>query len=114
MRTLVAAAGAAAALAGCAAPVYDGRYAQNEGWREGRVEKVAAASELGSRHSYDCRYRNSGLGKDAPGRFAVVVIESMGRHRHHVVPVVTGKEPRVGDEVLTNYLGCEPPVARAR
>lgn len=103
---------AVAALAGCASrPVFEGGRAWNDGWREGQVEKIGSAAELGYRHSYDCRYREGGAGREAVGLFAVVAVQNMGRHRHHVVPVEAGKEPRVGDRVLTNWRGCQPPVA---
>lgn len=110
----LAAIAAAAALSGCAAPpVFEGGRAWNEGWREGEVEKIGAARELGYQQSYDCRYRNGGAGRDAPGRFAVVAVRNMGKHRHHVAPVEPGKEPQVGASVLTNWRGCEPPTARS-
>lgn len=104
----------AATLSGCAStPVFEGGRAWNEGWREGKVKEVAAASELGYRHSYDCRYRKGGAGRDAQGRFAVVGVQNMGKHRHVVAPVESGKEPAVGSEVLVNWRGCEPPIARS-
>lgn len=103
---------AVVAVAGCAShPVYEGGRAWNEGWREGMVELVGTAPELGGRRSYDCRYRNGAEGR-AQGRFAVVVFQNMGSTRHHVVPVESGKEPRVGASVLTNWRACEPPIAR--
>ena len=112
MRSVAFAALAALGLAGCASnPVYEGGRAWNQGWREGKVEKVASAPELGYRHTFDCRYRAGGPGRDATGVFAVVGLQNMGRHRHHVVPVEPGKEPRVGDQMLTNHRGCEPPIA---
>jgi len=105
---------AAVALSGCAStPVFEGGRAWSQGWREGKVEKVATASELGYRQSYDCRYREGGAGREAPGLFAVVGVQNMGRHRHHVAPVEAGKEPVAGAPVLTNWRGCEPPVARS-
>lgn len=110
----LAALAAAAALSGCAsAPIFEGGRAWNEGWREGKVEKVGAASELGYRQSYDCRYRDGGAGREAPGRFAVVGVQNMGRHRHHVAPVEPGKEPGMGAQVLTNWRSCEAPIAGA-
>ncbi len=106
--------GAAAALAGCASnPVFEGGRAWSDGWREGKVEKVGSAAELGYRQSYDCRYRDDGAGRDAPGRFAVVAVQNMGKHRHVVAPVEPGREPKEGDQVLTNLRGCAPPIARA-
>jgi hypothetical protein len=105
---------AVAALSGCAStPVFEGGRAWNEGWREGKVEKVGAASELGYRQSYDCRYREGGAGREAQGRFAVVAVQNMGKHRHVVAPVESGKEPAVGSEVLVNWRGCESPIARS-
>lgn len=100
-------------LAGCASrPVFEGGRAWDQGWRDGKVEKVAAASELGYRQTYDCRYREGGAGRQAAGRFAVVGVQSMGRHRHHVVPVEPGKELAVGTDVLTQPRGCEAPIVR--
>lgn len=111
---VLAAAAALAAVAGCAStPVFEGGRAWNEGWREGKVEKVGAASELGYRQDYDCRYRDGGAGRDATGRFAVVAVQGMGKHRHVVAPIESGKEPRVGARVLVNWRGCEPPIARS-
>lgn len=102
-----------AALGGCASrPVFEGGRVWNEGWREGKVERVGNASELGYRHSYDCRYRNDGAGRGAKGRYAVVAVRHMGRHRHLVTPVEPGKDPPVGSEVLVNWRGCESPIAR--
>jgi hypothetical protein len=113
MRAATLAIFAGAALAGCAStPVYEGGRAWDEGWREGKIEKVAEAAQLGYRHTYDCRYRDGGSGRKAEGRFAVVGVQSRGRHRHHVVPVEPGKEPAVGQEVLTQVRGCEPPIPR--
>ncbi len=104
---------AVAALAGCAStPVFEGGRAWNDGWRDGKVEKVGNASELGFRQSYDCRYRNDGAGREATGRFAVVAVRNTGKHRHVVAPVEAGKEPVVGSEVLVNLRGCETPIAR--
>ena len=106
---------AAASLVGCASnPVYEGGRAWNEGWREGKVEQVGFARELGYAQNYDCRYRNGGAGREAPGRFAVVGLQHMGRHRHHVVPVDEGTVPLVGDQVLTRPDRCDRPVQRGR
>ncbi len=106
---------AVASLAGCAShPVFEGGRAWNAGWREGEIEVVAPAAELGYRQTYDCRYRGGGAGRQAQGRFAVIGIQSMGRHRHHVAPIIEDKAPQVGQQVLTNHRGCEPPIARGQ
>jgi hypothetical protein len=105
---------AAVVLAGCAShPVFEGGRAWSEGWREGKVEKLASGAELGYRQTYDCRYRNGGAGREAAGRYAVIGIEVMSRHRHHVVPVEPTREPQVGSNVLTNLRRCDPPVESA-
>lgn len=94
-------------LAACAArPAFEGGRAWEEGWREGTVEKVGPAADLGYRQSYDCRYRN-GDGRDASGQFAVVGLRNGGNHRHHVVPVTAGNEPAVGARVLTKWRSCD-------
>lgn len=108
---------AVAALGGCAStPVFEGGRAWDQGWREGEVRKVGEASELGYRRSYDCRYRDDDddAGREARGRFAVVAVRNIGRHRHVVAPVESGKEPAVGSEVLVNWRGCESPIARSK
>lgn len=103
-----------ASLVGCSTPVFEGGRAWNEGWREGKVEKVAFASELGHRHSYDCRYRDDvGTGSTGDRRFAVVGLHDVGRHRHHVVPVGL-TEPPIGASVLTNLRDCGPPIVVLR
>jgi hypothetical protein len=111
---LLLALAAVAVLAGCASkPVFEGGRAWNEGWRDGKVENVGSASELGYRQSYDCRYREGGAGRDAQGRFAVVGVQNMGKHRHVVAPVESGKEPQIGAPVLVNWRVCETPIARS-
>lgn len=107
----ILAAVAAAALVGCASnPVYEGGRAWNDGWRKGKVEQVGSARDIGYPQNYDCRYRHGGLGRREPGLFAVVGIRNMGRHRHHVVPLVGDTVTHVGDQVLTRPGRCEPPV----
>jgi hypothetical protein len=103
-----------AALGGCSSmPIFEGGRAWDEGWREGEVEKVGNAAELGYRHSYDCRYRSDGAGRQVEGRFAVVAVRNRGEHRHVVAPIEAGKEPQVGAPVLVNWRGCEPPIVRS-
>jgi len=116
MRTgLLAALASAVLLVGCAArPLYEGGRAWSEGWREGEVERVGTASDLGYRQSYDCRYRDGNKGRESDGRFAVVALRDSGGHRHHVVPVSSAKEIPVGSRVLTNHHGCDAPVPLTR
>lgn len=114
MRASIFLAIAATALVGCAAsPVYEGGRAWKAGWREGKVEKIGTASELGHRTSFDCRYENGGLGHEARGQFALVGIMALGRHRHHVVPVESGDVPQIGAPVLTKWRSCEFAIARS-
>jgi hypothetical protein len=45
------------AATGCASSVYEGKYSWDDGWRKAKVVRVSQASELGSRHVSDCRFK---------------------------------------------------------
>lgn len=100
----------AAALTGCALPVFDGKYDYRDGWREGLVEKIGSAQDLGGRLSNDCRFK---LPEEARVGTQFAVLEILGgftRHQHHVVPLDPRDHVRIGDRFLTNILGCGVPL----
>lgn len=95
----------------CASVVYEGKYSWKDGWREAKVEKIGLASDLGDRSFFDCRHKMAP--GQASGRFAILGLQHMGRHRHQIAPLDATWEPAKGDEVLTNVRRCESPVARS-
>jgi hypothetical protein len=99
------------ALVGCASSIYEGKYAWEDGWREAKVEKIGLASDLGDRSYFDCRQKMTPA-EVSTGRFAVLGLQHMGRHRHQIVPVDPAAQPAKGAEVLTNVRRCDAPVAR--
>lgn len=94
-----------AALSGCASAVYEGKYAWDEGWREAKVVRLAAASELGGRHSSDCRYR-APQGVAPADRYLVVSYRDMSRTRRAVVPVAPADSFVSGQPVYVNVREC--------
>ncbi|MEJ7931453.1 hypothetical protein WG922_15870 [Ramlibacter sp. AN1015] len=110
MRTRLAALLAAALVAtGCASSVYEGKYAWDSGWRKGKVVRVAEASQLGGRHSMDCRYKMDRQ-ELAATRFVVVAVRGVSRTRRAIVPLAAGSpEPAPGDLVYAkcSHLQCE-------
>ncbi|MBL0422534.1 hypothetical protein JI739_19465 [Ramlibacter sp. AW1] len=97
---------AALAVSGCASSVYEGKYAWHDGWRKGKVVRVAEASQLGGRHAMDCRYK-MGPQELAGTRFAVVAVRGAGRTTRAVVPLAAGSpEPASGDLVYANVRTC--------
>ena len=101
---------AALAAAGCAAPVYEGKYDWHEGWREARVVKVGKSAELGGRHSFDCRYRKE-VAQLPTAQFIVLSYENMSRTRRSVVPLHQGENFRPGDLVYLKLRSCDVPLA---
>ena len=99
-------------LCGCAeAPVYENKYAYEEGWRTGKVTHIVGSTEaIGERSSKDCR-----LGLRAEGHgartFARVSVQ-WGRYFHTIVAMVPQDERlAVGDEVYVDYSDCGKEIA---
>lgn len=98
----------AAAASGCASSVYEGKHAWDEGWRRAVVVKVGQASELGGRHSSDCRYKLTPEQVASFNRFVVVSFLEMSRQRRGVLPIAANApEPKPGDLVYANVLLCD-------
>jgi hypothetical protein len=99
-------------VSGCASSVYEGKYAWEDGWREAKVEKIGLAADLGDRTYFDCRHKIPPE-QSSTGKFALLGLQHMGRHRHQIAPVSPAREPAKGDDVLTNVRRCDPPIARS-
>lgn len=90
-------------IAGCASSVYEGKYAWEDGWREAEVVRIAPASELGGRHTNDCRYGHS----PAPAqRYAVVSFRTVSKRSRAVVPIAADSRLAAGDLVYANVREC--------
>lgn len=92
-------------LSGCASSVYEGRYAWDEGWREAKVVRLGAGSELGGRHSTDCRYSDAQRAR-LTDRFAVLSYRHVGRERRAVVPAPLAEQLHPGERVYANIREC--------
>jgi hypothetical protein len=92
-----------AVLSGCASSVYEGKYAWDDGWREAKVLRIAAGSELGGRHTHDCRYKKSAVPSQ---RYAEVAVRMAGKDRRAVVPVADDTRLATGDAVYANVREC--------
>lgn len=103
-----AAAAVALLLGACAmqGPVYEDRYAYDDGWRSGRVTHVVASDErIDERSSKDCR-----LGARADGHgartFARVSLQ-WGRYFRSIVALVPANaRVAAGDEVYVDFQDC--------
>ena len=99
---------AALAATGCASSVYEGKYAWDDGWRKAKVVRVSQASELGSRHFADCRYKLDRSQATPTDRFVVVSFADMNTQRLGVLPVAaTGPDPIPGETVYANVRRCD-------
>jgi len=93
-------------LAACAGPVYEEKYAYDDGWRIGKVTHVAGADErIDERSSKDCR---PGLRADGHGArtFARVSLQ-WGRYFRSIVALVPeNQRVAVGEEVYVDFQDC--------
>ena len=88
------------AVTGCASSVYEGTYAWDDGWRKATVVRVSQASELGSRHFADCRFKLDQSQSSPTDRFVVVSFADMNRQQLGVLPIAaSGPDPIPGETV---------------
>lgn len=103
-------------LAGCST-IYEGKYAYDEGWRLGEIEKIGAPADLG-RFGALCRQRRDLSAAYPP--VAVVRFDfgtTAGRYMHsshklqHVVVQLSLDSPLKKDaHVYVNIRDCEQPL----
>jgi hypothetical protein len=97
--------GLAAALAGCAGPVYEGQYAYDDGWTVGHVVEVGPAQSILERGAKDCR--PGAIAQGLGGRTFARVAYHRGHLYRSIVSVVRpGDRLVVGDPVYVNYQDC--------
>lgn len=99
------------ALAGCASPRYEDKYAWSEGWRKAEVVSVQTAAELERPRFYTC-VRNAGAEQSATTSFAVVKYRQFSRTQRWAVPVEPGHALAAGQAVYVKVDDCSTqPVA---
>lgn len=108
-RTVLVALGAAF-LGGCTT-LYEGKYDIEQGWREGTVVNVGAASAMTKAVTGDCRSSASAQ-QVATGRFATLTYRWMGRTLGRIVLLEPDVGIKAGDPVYVNVLSCATPLAR--
>lgn len=92
---------AAALIAGCAATVFDGRFAWRDGWREGVVNAVGAEDDMRQRYAQRC-----GAEAKEAARFARIRFIEMGKARMQTVAVPRDSALQVGDLVYVKVFDC--------
>ncbi len=95
---------ASAALAGCATPVYEGRFAWSDGWRTGVVERIGLDELAQRRYEWQCGF--------SPPRqpvevFAVVRWREVGRVRWRVAAYRESASIELNSAVYVNVRNCE-------
>lgn len=91
------------AATGCASSVYEGKYAWVDGWRKATVVRVGPASELGGRHTYDCRFTLKPEQFSPSDSFVVVSFADPSRQRRAVIRLAaTAPDPMPGELVYAN------------
>lgn len=98
--------GLAAALAGCAAPVYQGKYAYDDGWRIATVRDIGTGYSLISTAGRDCR-EELPPEKVARSEFARVTFTSARVLHNDIVAVAPGKKIEVDDHAFVNMSRCD-------
>jgi hypothetical protein len=98
--------GVAASLAGCAAPVYEGKYAYADGWRLAKVTQVGNGYALIANSTRDCR-EELPPEKVARRKFARVTFTSARNFHADIVPVAPGSPVEEDGQAYVNMDRCE-------
>lgn len=96
---------AIAPIAGCAAPLYEGRYSYDEGWREAIVTEVGIGAATRTTAMKDCRAE---IPHEAAQRrrFVRVVYQYARHQRSLIAPGADADSLRPGDVVYVNTSDC--------
>ena len=98
--------GLALALAGCAGPVYEGKYAYDQGWRLGKVTDVGTGYALIAHSTRDCREELEPE-KVANRTFARVTFTSGRKFHADIVRIAPGSRVEVDGQAYVNMDRCE-------
>ncbi len=92
---------AAVLISGCAATVYDGRYAWRDGWRAGVVNAVGEDDAMRHRYAQRC-----GAEAKQASRFARIRFVEMGKARMQTIAVPKDSALQTGDPVYVKIFDC--------
>lgn len=95
-------------LVGCANNIYEGRYAWDDGWREGTVAAIGVGAELAAEATKNCP-STDGM-TQASGRYATIQYKKMGRSAWRTLPIPTESLWKTGDLLYINVQNCENPL----
>lgn len=98
--------GAAVVLSACAAPVYQGKYAYDEGWRMAKVTDVGSGYALIANSTRDCR-EELPPDKVASHKFARVTFTSARVFHADIVPVAPGSPVEPDGQAFVNMNRCD-------
>lgn len=110
-RTAALVLAAFAGLAGCASNVaYEGKYARDDGWREGTVRQIAPAGSITRDSFRDCRKEAANVDADTP--YVVVSFRRHGRYYSRIARLPADGQLQVGDKVYVNIDDCGAPMPK--
>lgn len=101
--------------------VYEGKYAQADGWRLGEIEKIGTEADLRT-FALPCRRTESVEGHEADrlayvqfvfGPMAGKYMYNGPRQRHVIVPLPVGSQLKEGTLVYVNIEDCGQPAIPA-
>ena len=92
------------------APIYEGIYDYNEGWREAVITQIGAKDKITGRAFLDCRpvYPPEPRPDDL---FAKVAFSNARNNYSYIVRIPHLPAPRAGDHVYVKMDDCSQPVA---
>lgn len=98
-------------LGGCASPnVFEGKYAQDDGWREGTVVEIGPAKSLTRPSFYDCRAEAAEAVGNAP--YVMVAFLRNGHPYARAAKLPADAQLQVGDKVYVNFKDCSAPIPK--
>jgi hypothetical protein len=109
LRRMLPAWAAATFLAAGCSTINDGPHAFKNGWLEGEVIEVAAATAISSSRFFDCRKQSTPdqLAKD---KFALVAFKHMRRLQRTVIALSSGGDVKPGELVYIKFDDCSAPI----
>jgi outer membrane murein-binding lipoprotein Lpp len=99
-------------IAGCANPIYDGRLAWEDGWREGTVTAVGEGSAFAEKLSSNCKNVNASALQSA--RYATITHKPVTGRVWLTVPITSDASVKINDLVYVNVRDCSKRVERRK